>query len=529
MNEIQLGILIDSTSQPAWVYSILKEIEDLPFVKLRLAIVNQTPESPCRKFIRAFPFFFYYVYEWIDSLIFNVVFKNEPDAFETKDISCFLEKVPVFPLQAIQKKTSDVVSEADLTKILAYDLDVAIRFDFRILKGSFHNIAKHGVWSLHHGDNLKYLGGPSCFWEIVNGDPLTGSTLQILSEELADGKVIYRSYAHTFGFSLQKNRNHVYWKTARFIGRKLNDLYEKGPVALTGETLAPVGPIYRRPKNIKMFPLLFKLLSRWPGFVYGYFFTANRWRIGYQFQTDPIQILKPPLGYAWADPFPIERNGEYFIFFEEYFRFFGKGHISCITLSKDGKRPKPVRVLERDFHLSYPFVFEFKDETFMVPEMSASGRIDLFKATHFPYEWKFEKTLIENVRGADATLFEKDGTWWMFVNLSENGAVNWDEVYLYHAKTPLGEWTLFSKSPIKSDVRSARSAGQVFEEGEKWFRPAQDSSQTYGYGIALNEIVQLKKDLPYQEVIKEMIPPPGLAKGFHTLNRAGDLKVFDLK
>ncbi len=35
----------------------------------------------------------------------------------------------------------------------------------------------------------------------------------------------------------------------------------------------------------------------------------------------------------------------------------------------------------------------------------------------FPKNWPFERNLIENVSAADSTLLEKDGMWWMFVNI----------------------------------------------------------------------------------------------------------------
>ncbi len=38
-------------------------------------------------------------------------------------------------------------------------------------------------------------GGPAGFWEVMNDQPTTGSMLQVLNEELDNGRVIYRSHA----------------------------------------------------------------------------------------------------------------------------------------------------------------------------------------------------------------------------------------------------------------------------------------------------------------------------------------------
>ncbi len=37
-----------------------------------------------------------------------------------------------------------------------------------------------------------------------------------------------------------------------------------------------------------------------------------------------------------------------------------KGHISVIRMDEQGVYSEPVKVLERPYHLSYPFVFEWE-------------------------------------------------------------------------------------------------------------------------------------------------------------------------
>ena len=108
---------------------------------------------------------------------------------------------------------------------MSFDLDVALCFGFRILKGDALKIARHGVWSFHHGDNLVNRGGPAGFWEVMDGIPVTGSVLQILTEDLDNGRVIYRSWSPTSDrFSVKANRNNLYWKSSAFVIRKLKDL-----------------------------------------------------------------------------------------------------------------------------------------------------------------------------------------------------------------------------------------------------------------------------------------------------------------
>jgi methionyl-tRNA formyltransferase len=95
-------------------------------------------------------------------------------------------------------------------------LDVLIRFGFNILRGEILTAARYGVWSYHHGDNDYYRGGPAYFWEVLEGNPVSGATLQVLTEELDAGTVLYKGlFATHAGFSQVRNRVQPYWGLRR--------------------------------------------------------------------------------------------------------------------------------------------------------------------------------------------------------------------------------------------------------------------------------------------------------------------------
>ena len=74
----------------------------------------------------------------------------------------------------------------------------------------------------------------------------------------------------------------------------------------------------------------------------------------------------------------------YQIFLEVYDRATKRGHIGVSRLSRDGVFERPVPVLERPYHLSYPFVFRWRDQWFMMPETSNAARIEVFSAQPVP-------------------------------------------------------------------------------------------------------------------------------------------------
>ena len=76
--------------------------------------------------------------------------------------------------------------------------------------------------------------------------------------------------------------------------------------------------------------------------------------------------LIPPKDTFWADPFVIYKNEKYYIFLEEFDNSKNKGHLSVITLDENGNYSKPLKFLERDYHLSYPSIFEFENQLYLI-------------------------------------------------------------------------------------------------------------------------------------------------------------------
>ena len=240
--------------------------------------------------------------------------------------------------------------------------------------------------------------------------------------------------------------------------------------------------------------------------------------------------LPLPPGKFWADPFLVTDHGRTVVFFEEASLASGKGRISAIEIDRKGSVSNAIPVLERDYHLSYPFVFEWQGVHYMIPESAENRTVELYKCRSFPNDWVFEKALMEDVLAYDATLHEYDGLWWMFVNVSaREGASSWDELCLFYASTPIADdWTPQPMNPVISDVRSARPAGRLFEQDGKLIRPSQDSSFRYGYRLNFNEINELSTD-KFSESLSHRIEAPRKSRyrGVHTFARSGEHAVID--
>ena len=534
---LRVGLLVDSFTQPRWVSQVINDLRASAIAEICLVVKNEAPPSEnshgrLRSYWKNRKYLLYALYERLDAR----KPMTETDAFEEVDVRESLADCPVLGVTPLMKKFSDWFPEAAIEEIRGYDLDVAISFGFRILRGEALRIAKHGVWSYHHGDNLVNRGGPAGFWEVVDASPISGSVLQVLSEDLDNGEVLDRTWLRTSDrFSVRLSRNNLYWRSSSFVMRKLRELYEQGEAGREKNSFRPYyNRLHKMPTNAELLPKLGRLSWTYAKTKFDYARHFDQWTLAYRFRTsatDPnnsfyrFTHLVPPKDKFWADPFPLKVDGKYFIFFEEYLYRTDRAHISVMEVDKSGAKD-PVPVLQRDYHLSYPFVFYWKDRYYMIPETAANKTVELYACASFPNDWKLETNLLEGVPARDATLFELDGLWWMFAAIADTDSA--DELYLYYSASPLGPWKPHKGNPVKSDVRNSRPAGRLFYWNGELYRPAQDSSQRYGYAMSVNRIVRLTPDEFVEQEVSKILPQWRKdLRGTHTLNMCEDLTVID--
>jgi len=187
-----------------------------------------------------------------------------------------------------------------------------------------------------------------------------------------------------------------------------------------------------------------------------------------------FQELSQPADWFYADPILFEHQGRQVVFMEAFPYATGKGVIAVSRLEPGGSITPPETVLERPYHLSYPFVFSWQGRIFMIPETSGNRTIELYRCERFPDRWTLDTVLLDGVTAADATILEHAGRLWMFVNLASRGLWLDTELHLFHAKDARGPWRPHPLNPVVSDVRRVRPAGPIWEEEGRLIRPAQD-------------------------------------------------------
>ncbi len=531
MSRLRVGVLLDSEVVPAWVAAVLEQVDSSSAADVALLVVNAAPRRHRRlpiRLLRNLRRLLYVLYERLDYRCFRV----PKDAFARVDLSERFAAVKRLPARPVASgRFGERFDERTIAALEAEQLDVILRFGFGILHGEVLSSARYGVWSFHHGDNHRYRGGPPHFWEIYDGNPVTGTVLQILTEDLDAGRTIYRSQTATQRLSLYLSRNAAYWKSVAFVRRRLEDVHRHGFELISSlETYReppPLDtPVYHVPTNAQMLRFFARLAPR---IMYSAWWRLNRrqWLMAYRERSDgraagPWTIVEPPRDRFFADPFLIERGGSHFLFFEDFSYRNGSGRISYVVIDERGTHSEPRPALERPYHLSYPSVFERDGTVYMLPETFEAGQVELYHASRFPDRWELDRVLLP-LAGVDPTLFEHGGKLWLFLNVPEEGAPVADELSLFFSDSLGAPWTPHPRNPVVSDARRARPAGGVFLERGNLIRPSQDSS-TAAFGVVLNRIDVLS-EADYREVAVAQVS--SLLPGTHTYNAADRYEAVD--
>ncbi len=434
----------------------------------------------------------------------------------------------------------DRFSADEVAQIRDLGLDLILRHAFAILKGGILEVARFGIWSFHHGDNTVNRGSPPGYWESAYSEPMTGATLQVLTEELDGGKVIARCWRTTEP-NAERNRRAILDLSVSLIWRELERLHKTRTVEAEISPLYD-GPLYVAPTFRDSLDYLAKRIANSIGGMKhkldrklgrrplmwqlaigkGPIETAALWR------TRPIE---PPADRFWADPFLIERDGRLYCFFEEYDYPTGRAWIA-VGIVRDGTIEYLGRAVDTGYHISFPFVIAHEGEIYMIPETGNRKCVEIWRATDFPLRWERHATALDGVHTADTVLLENDGKWWMFTNISNTVEPDYcNELHVFMVDGPeLREITPHPENPVVIDAHTARNAGRPFIRDGRIFRPSQvNNFGIYGYALNLMEITELTPTRYSEKVAFQAEPKfhPGIIATHH-FDCHGDTFVIDM-
>ena len=423
----------------------------------------------------------------------------------------------------------------DINKIKSLNLDIIIRTCGFILDGDVLNVSKFGILSFHHGDNNNYRGGPAGFWEIFDKVKESGFIIQKLDKNLDGG---YKLFEGNFksGITYAHNEN-ILFKNSIFYFQKLLILIFKNrklPINIPNK-------IYKKKifKNPNIFEIFIYIIRIYPTLFKRLFLKilGNKkiWSVIYNDQnilkTSNYNKFTKISNYKntfLADPFLFKKNNNKFLFGEEY--NFKKSKGSIVVYEINGSTYNRIGIcLDENFHLSYPYIFKFENNIYMLPETAQINEIRLYKCIDFPMKWKFFKTLKKDIFAVDNMIFYKNNYWWLFTNIANSHRDRFSNLDIFYCENPLTDkWKQHDKNPIFVNIYKSRNAGIIINKNDIFRINQSPSFYEYGYEINLNKIVKLTPE-NYEEVCISNIKPDFKKNliGIHHLNKIDEVVAMD--
>lgn len=274
------------------------------------------------------------------------------------------------------------------------------------------------------------------------------------------------------------------------------------------------------------------LISTITGRNHRFIYKKDNWSIGIYVGDSPLNLapspnIKNPVLTAKdvtdisadfvADPFMVKENDTWYMFFEVLNKRTQKGEIGYATSSDVFKWAYQSIVLHEPFNLSYPYVFKWEGEYYLIPSCGRSGSLRLYKSLRFPTEWSLFGTMLPGIH-RDASFLRYENRWWLFAGSGSIPERN-DVLRLYFSDNLNGPWIEHPKSPIVDrNAHIARPAGRMLVFRDRILRFTQDDYLTYGSQVRALEITKLTST-SYEE--RELSEALGLKQSGSGWNAAG--------
>jgi hypothetical protein len=241
----------------------------------------------------------------------------------------------------------------------------------------------------------------------------------------------------------------------------------------------------------------------------------EQWTIGiYRGKTpfsfdSPLNIINPILKAEHvtdvqakfvADPFLLKEGQTWYLFFEVYNKATDQGDLAVATSTNTWIWKYQQVILDEPFHLSYPYVFKWGDDFFLIPESFEANSIRLYKADVFPSQWSFVTTLVEGGEYVDNSIVHYRDTWWLFA-----GGIGNDSLHLFYADDLMGPWIKHPASPIvEQNKHKSRPSGRVLVYQDRLYRYTMDIDPPYGtHQVLAFEITDLTRSAYSEVQLKE--------------------------
>ncbi len=548
MKALKVGLLVDGTFSNKYVYELALWAQDQPSIDISHLIVQSFRRNSKRGGI-ANGGLKHGLYDLLSEFSFRLVTSCErwllkrsslyADHYQVCDLSKIVGGIVEINPVVSNSGLPDRSSVGNVERVMALNLDLLIQCGSITPRGDILHASRLGVICLGHAGSHSIPGSAAGFWECFHEWPQTAFNILRLTDDTGAGRVLVSgSFWTHYYFSL--NQAHLCKKSYVHLQNLLNQIALNGKLPGDKNTPDDYSDVHFRVNTpprlhhsvaygfklvkrilIKAVARLLRLEERW-----GISFLSGNWdKLEFARSTEATL----PRGRYWADPFLWSYGGKTFCFVEDFVYKTNRAHITALELTGTKVVERGI-ALQEPFHLSFPFLFQYKGDLYMCPESAESRQVRIYRCAEFPLKWVLHCVVMDSISAVDTMFFEKGGKWWMLTSIDQSETRDYgSELYLFSANSPLETaWVPHPQNPLKIDARGGRNAGLIMD-GDKLFRVGQRQGfDQYGEGLLVYEIKAISDSTFVEDLVTEINPSfrKGLI-GTHHLSSDGKTTVID--
>ena len=239
--------------------------------------------------------------------------------------------------------------------------------------------------------------------------------------------------------------------------------------------------------------------------------------------------------YWYADPLIFTYNEITYVFMEVFNRNTGKGSIGYSIITQDGIS-NPIIVIEESYHMSFPFVFEFDNVIYMIPETEANNSLNLYRCVNFPNEWILHQSFETDIKIVDSVLVNCKNNVLKFLasTFDENDVKKSKYIYYRLKKKNNDVFSIVIIDEYGDYDYSNRNGGQIIKQnGNELLVTQRSTPAIYGYSLIFH-IINKHSPLSLKLNSKIEIKPNDIRimgkrnlLGVHTYSRNEQYEIID--
>ncbi|NLM66571.1 MAG: hypothetical protein GX180_05270, partial [Enterococcus sp.] len=221
--KLSIAILLNNRKVPLWIFSSIEKLVNSNNAKVALVINNKPTGSGAIKKYYGIGILLLKLIEKIDFMIFRK--RNNYNLL--KDILILEKHITIYSQDTYPVDKNIAYRSLD-ELFLKIHPDIIVKFGEHYLNKVLFDIPRYGIWTFSIETGKIPGGFDYGFWEVFRYRTISFSTVEVIGCEENRKVTIFESKESTCPFSINKNRNNIFFRASLFLPRLAESLQSYG-------------------------------------------------------------------------------------------------------------------------------------------------------------------------------------------------------------------------------------------------------------------------------------------------------------